>query len=52
MSAILDAVNALLHTQPRVDHREERTPEASCEQQAPATQGQREKSCGMQQGAG
>ena len=49
-SAMFGAFNALLRTVPRVHHREESRPEASSEEQTPATQGQREMSCTLQHG--
>ena len=37
---------------PRVHHREDSKPEASSEEETPDTQGERERLCNMQHGAG
>ena len=49
-SAMFGAFNALLRAVPWVHHRKESRPEASGEEQTPATQGQREMSCSVQRG--
>ena len=42
LSAMFDAPNALMHTAPRVHHREDSRPEASSKEETPDTQGERE----------